>query len=78
MAKDLAPSTELRRWYGHDSDKFAEFRNRYRAELKGAGPAIEALVKEAGQRNITLVTATRDLERSAAAVLAEYLKRKRT
>ena len=43
-AKDLAPSTELRRWYGHEPDKFREFATRYRAELK-TGPANDALAR---------------------------------
>ena len=75
-AKELAPSTELRKWYGHDPEKFAEFKKRYRVELKEAKPAIDELLKEAGRRPITLVTATKDIDHSAAAVLAEHLGRR--
>lgn len=73
--RDVAPSTELRRWYGHDPAKFAEFRRRYRVELD-AGAAREGLdhLRElAADGPLTLLTATRDVEHSQAAVLAELL-----
>jgi uncharacterized protein YeaO (DUF488 family) len=73
--KEVAPSTELRRWYGHDPDKFADFSDRYRAELTRP-PALDAvrhLHDLARSRRITLVTATRDLTRSAAKVLRDHL-----
>lgn len=73
--KDVAPSTELRRWYGHDPARFEEFRRRYEAEL-AAPPAADALrrLKElAADRRIVLVTATKDTPRSNAAVLASLL-----
>ncbi|MGH9170674.1 MAG: DUF488 family protein, N3 subclade [Acidimicrobiales bacterium] len=71
----VAPSSELRRWYGHDPARQDEFSRRYRIEL-GHGPANEALRElrayaKVGQ--VRLVTATRDLERSAAAVLLDVL-----
>lgn len=69
--KDVAPSTELRRWYGHDPEKFAEFAKRYRAELAGASAALDDLRATHGL--LTLLTATRDVERSQAAVLAAVL-----
>ncbi|MGH3439734.1 MAG: DUF488 domain-containing protein [Sciscionella sp.] len=74
-AKDVAPSTELRKWYGHDPDKFTEFRRRYRKELDSeqAGEALRRLreLTKAGQ--LTLLTATKDIEHSQAAVLQELL-----
>jgi len=75
-AKDLAPSTGLREWYGHDPAKFSEFRRRYITELDAPEPTkklgeVEAL---AARRPVTLLTATRDVEISQAAVLAELLK----
>jgi uncharacterized protein YeaO (DUF488 family) len=75
-AKDLAPSTNLRTWYGHDPAKFTEFRRRYIAELDAAGPRerlaeVRALSAE---RPVTLLTATRDVAISQAAVLAELLR----
>jgi len=75
-AKGLAPSTELRRWYGHEPNRFDEFRRRYLTELEaepGAGEVRE-LRGIAGNRPITLITATRDVGRSGAAVLAEILR----
>ena len=73
--KDVAPSTELRRWYGHDPARFEEFRRRYEAELS-APPAADALgrLKElAADQRVVLVTATKDAPRSNAAVLASLL-----
>lgn len=74
-AKDVAPSTELRRWYGHDPARFEEFRRRYRAEL--AEPQRQAALRQlqelARSGPLTLVTATRDIDHSQAAVLVEHL-----
>lgn len=73
--KDVAPSTELRRWYGHVPDRFDEFAYRYRRELTES-PAREALrqLRElASASDVVLVTATKDLERSAADVLCDVL-----
>jgi len=75
-AKDAAPSSDLRRWYAHDPERFAEFARRYRAELDhdpGAS-AVERLRKLSGRHGrLVLLTATRDVEHSGAAVLAEVL-----
>ena len=74
-AKDVAPSTELRKWYGHDPAKFDEFRRRYYQELE-VPPARDALAELrdlAVGRGLTLLTATRDLDHSHAAVLAGLL-----
>jgi uncharacterized protein YeaO (DUF488 family) len=73
--KDVAPSTELRRWYGHDPQRFAEFARRYRAELERPGPAaaVEHLREIARERPLVLVTATKDVDISQAAVLAGVL-----
>jgi uncharacterized protein YeaO (DUF488 family) len=73
--RDVAPSTELRRWYGHEPSRFAEFRRRYRAELRDAGhrQAAGRLRDLADHNRLTLLTATRDLDHSQAAVLAEWL-----
>jgi uncharacterized protein YeaO (DUF488 family) len=76
-AKDVAPSTDLRRWYGHDPDRFAEFEKRYRAELRTgeAGDALGRLRELAGAGRLTLLTATKDADLSQAAVLAKMLSR---
>jgi uncharacterized protein YeaO (DUF488 family) len=72
--KDVAPSTELRHWYGHDPERFAEFRRRYLVELRESGrQAAEHLRSIAREHDLTLLTATRDIEHSQAAVLAEWL-----
>lgn len=74
--KAVAPSDELRRWYGHEPSRFAEFSRRYRAELKEperAG-ALRHLRDEARSGPVTLLTATRDLEHSEAEVLARQLR----
>lgn len=71
--KELAPTTALRRWYGHDPQRFAEFRRRYEAELAGAGDALAELRELAGRRRLTLLTATRDVAHSNAQVLADVL-----
>lgn len=69
--KDVAPSTELRRWYGHEADRFDEFDRRYRAEL--ASPprreALEQLQAAARSEGVILLTATRDVEHSGARAL---------
>ena len=74
-AKDVAPTRELRRWYGHDPSRFEEFARRYREELRHA-PAEEAITRLralAQEQQVTLVTATRDLERSGARVMLDFL-----
>ena len=74
--KAVAPSTELRRWFGHDPERFAEFARRYRAELEGSPGTAEALDRLrslAAQGPLTLLTATRDRETSHARVLADVL-----
>lgn len=73
--KDVAPSTELRKWYGHEPARFAEFRRRYEAEL-AAEPARSALarLREMVERErVTLVFAAHDPELSNAAVLRDLL-----
>jgi uncharacterized protein YeaO (DUF488 family) len=73
--RDVAPSTELRRWYGHEPGRFAEFRRRYLAELRDAGhrEAADRLRELADRDRLTLLTATKDVDHSQAAVLAEWL-----
>ena len=74
--KAVAPSDELRRWYGHDPAKFAEFTRRYQAELTEPEPAeaLAHLRDEARSGPVTLLTATKDLEHSEAEVLAQMLR----
>lgn len=73
--RDVAPSTELRKWYSHDPEKFAEFRRRYLAELKSPErrTAVAHLKEIAANGDVVLLTATRDVDHSQAAVLAHWL-----
>jgi len=73
--KDVAPSPELRKWYAHDPEHYAEFRRRYRVELREPARAevLDHLRALATRRNLTLLTATKSPEISEAAVLQELL-----
>jgi uncharacterized protein YeaO (DUF488 family) len=75
--KDIAPSTELRKWYGHDPARFAEFGRRYRRELTDPehADALAHLRHLARDEPLTLVTATKQPEISEAAVLAAVLQK---
>jgi uncharacterized protein YeaO (DUF488 family) len=70
-AKDLAPSTELRRWFGHRPERFPEFRDRYRAELSGHEAELQELLHGG---TLTLLYAARDEDHNNARVLAELLE----
>ena len=74
-AKEAAPSTELRKWYGHRPERFDEFRRRYLAELKApaAAEAVQELRRLAEGAGVTLLTATREVDRSGARVLADAI-----
>ncbi|NEE00419.1 DUF488 domain-containing protein [Phytoactinopolyspora halotolerans] len=74
--KDVAPSTELRKWYGHRPERFAEFARRYRAELHDAerADAMAHVHDLARSGPLCLLTATKDPGHSQAAVLAELLR----
>ncbi|MGW9137020.1 DUF488 domain-containing protein [Streptomyces sp. NPDC055681] len=76
--RDVAPSSELRRWYGHETSRFAEFRRRSPSELKDVGhrQAAEHLCDLAAHDKLTLLTATKDVDHSRAVVLAEWLAKK--
>lgn len=78
-AKDLAPSTELRRWYGHDPALFSEFSRRYLDELcePVATQAADEVLGAAGSQPMVILTATKDVEHSGATVLAAHLRRRR-
>lgn len=74
-AKEIAPSTELRVWYGHDPQRFAEFSRRYRQELARipTNQELSRLRDVATKHRLVLLTATRDVEHSGAAVLRAVL-----
>src|SRR5436190_21120680 len=73
--KDLAPSTELRQWFGHDPQRFEQFRLRYIEELRDHRPQLEALRRRAREGTLTLVYSAQNSEHNDAVVLAEVLKR---
>lgn len=77
--KDVAPSHELRRWFGHDPERFAGFRDRYRRELRAepARTALAELRRRAARGTVTLVYAARDELHNNAVVLAQELSRRR-
>ena len=73
-ARDLAPSDELRRWFGHDSKRFEEFRTRYREELTAHHEHLDALRRRARRAPLTLVYGARDTEHNDAVVLEEVIR----
>ena len=72
---ELAPSRELRQWFGHDPARFAEFRRRYRVELKAEETKLQELRARAHHGTLTLVYGARDTEHNDAVVLADLLGR---
>ena len=73
--KELAPSTDLRQWFGHEPGRFEEFRRRYVEELRGERRGIAALRRRAREGTLTLVYSAHDTEHNDAVVLAEVLRR---
>jgi uncharacterized protein YeaO (DUF488 family) len=73
--KEVAPSTALRKWFGHDRSKWEEFRRRYERELDGKPEQIAHLAHLAEGKDLTLVYAARDSEHNDAVVLRDYLLR---
>ena len=71
--KDVAPSTALRRWFGHDPGRWAEFRRRYRAELQERPDALALLRDKAAAGAVTLGYAARDPEHNNAVALKDVL-----
>jgi len=72
--RELAPSTELRQWFGHEPSRFQEFRRRYEEELRPKRSSLAALRRRAREGTVTLVYAARDPEHNDAVVLAEVLR----
>jgi uncharacterized protein YeaO (DUF488 family) len=73
-ARELAPSSELRRWFGHDPGRFEEFRRRYTDELAGQEGKLRELRRLARHGTLTLVYGARDKEHNDAVVLAQILR----
>src|SRR4051794_8106614 len=74
--KDIAPSTELRTWFGHDPEKWAGFQTRYRAELRQDHEAVAILKREAAKGPVTLLYGAKDEEHNQAVVLQKMLSSK--
>ena len=75
--KDLAPSTELRKWFSHDSEKWGEFRQRYWSELEQRGDLLVLLKHRTTEGTVTFVYAAHDEERNSALALKEFLEKLR-
>jgi uncharacterized protein YeaO (DUF488 family) len=73
-AKELAPSGELREWFGHDPGRFEEFRRRYIEELRSQRARLTAIRKQARNGTLTLVYSAHDTQHNDAVVLAEVLR----
>jgi uncharacterized protein YeaO (DUF488 family) len=73
--KQLAPSTDLREWFGHEPNRFDEFRGRYIEELRNERPRLTALRRQAREGTLTLVYSAHDSRHNDAIVLAEVLRR---
>lgn len=73
--KEIAPTTDLRKWFSHDPAKWPEFRKRYINELKSKSDLVERLRSEAKKRTITLLFAAKDAEHANAVVLKKVIEK---
>ncbi len=73
-AKEIAPSTELRKWFGHEPEKFEDFAIKYRKELEGKAEKLEKIRNVAKTQKVTLLYAAKDEEYNQAMVLLDVLK----
>jgi uncharacterized protein YeaO (DUF488 family) len=76
--KEIAPSTELRKWFAHDPDKWKSFRGRYETELGHNHDLIKVLNEKAREGTITLIYGARDEKHNEALVLKQFLERDRS
>ncbi|MGA9525820.1 MAG: DUF488 domain-containing protein [Myxococcaceae bacterium] len=74
--KDVAPSTELRRWFGHDPAKWTEFQRRYDEELRSRPEAWKPILDSARKGSVTLLFSSRDVEHNNAVALKQFLERR--
>jgi uncharacterized protein YeaO (DUF488 family) len=73
--KDIAPSSELRKWFGHEPNKWSEFKTRYQKELAGKADIVKPLRDAAKKGVVTLLFSAKDIERNNAVVLKEVIDR---
>jgi uncharacterized protein YeaO (DUF488 family) len=71
--KEIAPSTELRKWFGHDPAKWTEFQKRYRKELQANPEAVAELRSKMKQGDVTLIYSAHDEEHNSALLLKEFM-----
>ena len=74
--KDLAPSTKLRKWFGHDPTKWDEFKERYALELEQRSEPLGELVEKARGGHVTLIFSAKDTQHNNAVALREHLERR--
>lgn len=72
--RDISPSTQLRRWYGHDPEKWPEFKKRYASELRAKPKGVEELLRHAGKGTVTFVYSSKEERLNNAVALKEYLE----
>jgi len=76
--KEIAPTTELRKWFGHDPDKFGEFRRRYIRELEEKEGLLKSLIDRSRRQKVTLLYGAKDETHNQAVVLKELLEKMRS
>jgi uncharacterized protein YeaO (DUF488 family) len=75
--KEIAPSTRLRKWFGHAPARWKEFKRRYAAELDDNREQVKQLAREARKRTVTLLFGAKDIEHNNAVALKEYIEKLR-
>ena len=73
--KDIAPSSKLRKWFGHDAERWPDFKTKYVAELKSKKEALSVIIRAAIDGKVTLLYAARDERHNEAVVLKELIER---
>lgn len=76
--KDIAPSSDLRKWYNHDPAKWVEFKKQYWSELKNKKELVEKLEKESNDRRVTFLFGSKEEKLNSAEALKEYLEKAKT
>ncbi len=75
-AKEIAPSSELRKWFGHESQKWDEFQKKYFKELDDKSPLFESLIADTDNEVITLIYSAKNTEQNQAVVIKRYIEDK--
>ncbi len=71
--KEISPTDRLRKWFGHDPSKYAEFKRRYKKELEKHSEILERIKKEAKKETVTILFSAKDVEHNNATVMKELL-----